>query len=143
MPGDLVYTILIVDDDTSFLRSLSFGLFRASTHRILVAWNGVEGLQLLERGEVDCVVTDLSMPELGGIEFIEKVREKDRDIPIIVMSSYWCRDYGASLEELGVFAILEKPICIDSFEAEITRALVSRGKIPSAATNGRRTFTSS
>jgi EAL domain-containing protein (putative c-di-GMP-specific phosphodiesterase class I)/ActR/RegA family two-component response regulator len=110
-------SILAVDDDPAMLRLLGSALGRAG-YRSLEAQSGAQALELLQSERVDAIITDLAMPGMPGIEFIRRVRERDPELPILVLTG--APDMGTAIEsiDVGVFRYLTKPVS----PAEIVRA---------------------
>jgi two-component system cell cycle sensor histidine kinase/response regulator CckA len=80
-------TLLIVDDEEALLR-VAARLLEKAGYRVLVAHNGVEGLDLWHqrRPEIALILSDVSMPRMGGHDLLERVRAEAPDLPFIVMS---------------------------------------------------------
>ncbi len=78
-------TVLVCDDDREILRSIEIYL-KMEGYTVLLAENGRKALELLEKNEVHCVVLDIMMPELDGLETTLKIRQS-RNIPIILLSA--------------------------------------------------------
>jgi EAL domain-containing protein (putative c-di-GMP-specific phosphodiesterase class I)/ActR/RegA family two-component response regulator len=109
-------SILAVDDDPAVLRLFTSALSRAG-YRVLTAESGKAALQLLATEHVDAIVTDLAMPEMPGLEFMRHVRERDPDLPILVITGAPAIDTAIESIDVGVFRYLTKPIT----PAEIVR----------------------
>jgi predicted regulator of Ras-like GTPase activity (Roadblock/LC7/MglB family)/CheY-like chemotaxis protein len=125
-------TVLIVDDEKSFLLSLLQGLEAyASDFEALTAPNGKAAVEVLKTGTVDLVVTDLKMPELDGFGLLASMSKNQPNLPVIVMSAYCTPEIKARLNSLGAFKILEKPIDFQDFVEHIFAELhaVSKGYI--------------
>ncbi|MDB4987941.1 MAG: Response regulator of zinc sigma-54-dependent two-component system [Myxococcaceae bacterium] len=111
-------SILAVDDDPVMLRLLATALGRAG-YRSINAESGERALAILESGErVDAIITDLAMPGMPGLEFMRHVRERDPDLPILVITGAPAMDTAIGSIDIGVFRYLTKPIT----PAEIVRA---------------------
>jgi EAL domain-containing protein (putative c-di-GMP-specific phosphodiesterase class I) len=110
-------SILAVDDDPAMLRLLASALSRAG-YRAIDAQSGVQALALLETEKVDAIITDLAMPGMPGLEFMRRVRERDPDLPILVITGAPAVDTAIGSIDVGVFRYLTKPIT----PAEIVRA---------------------
>ncbi len=80
-------TLLLVDDEPNILQSLK-RLLRRGGYQILTAESGQEGLKLLEQHKVQVIVSDARMPGMGGIEFLDKARERWPDCIRIMLSGY-------------------------------------------------------
>lgn len=80
--------ILIIDDDPDVPPVLA-GLLASEGHRVRIARNGEEGLELLREGKPDAIVLDVEMPKLTGPEMIRRVSMDDaamRTIPVVLVS---------------------------------------------------------
>jgi len=110
-------SILAVDDDPAMLRLFSSALSRAG-YRSIDAESGAQALAILETERVDAIITDLAMPGMPGLEFMRHVRERDPDLPILVITGAPAMDTAIGSIDIGVFRYLTKPIT----PAEIVRA---------------------
>lgn len=79
--------ILCVDDEPSILSALK-RVFRAQGYMIITATSGQEGLALLEREPIDMVISDMRMPEMNGVEFLEQVFKRWPDSKRILLTGY-------------------------------------------------------
>ena len=77
--------ILIIDDERD-VRIVLKEVLQREGYDVTLAVNGREGLQKLESGGADLVVTDVIMPGIDGVEIVERIRETYPDMPIIVVS---------------------------------------------------------
>ena len=85
MASDSAKHILIVDDD-EMMRQFVKELLQVNNFKITEAENGKVGLKEFRENTPDLVITDIIMPEMEGISFNRKLREYDKDIPIIAMT---------------------------------------------------------
>ncbi len=100
-------TVLVVDDEP-MVQFLLSGVLQDEGHQVLLAGNGCEALDILEREAVDVLITDTHMPLMSGVTLVQIVRQRYPTIPIVVMDSY----PDAFLEDGTadrVFATLVKP----------------------------------
>lgn len=95
-----MHTILLVEDEV-LLREGVQEILEAHDYKVIGAADGVEALEWLEQVPVNLIVTDLVMPNMNGVEFVEKVRAKHPDLPIIVASG----SPGAVMARLGIDSI--------------------------------------
>ena len=79
------YNILIVEDEKEIGDAIEIYL-RNQGYKIFRAFNGIEGLEVLNREEIHLVIADIMMPKMDGIEFTMKIREK-YDFPVIMLSA--------------------------------------------------------
>ncbi|MBP1608081.1 MAG: cheY 3 [Acidobacteria bacterium] len=80
-------TILVADDDKN-LRRLYKAELEAEGYRIMLAENGLQATDIIERENPDVVVMDIRMPEVDGLEAMAKILKKNRRVPIILNSAY-------------------------------------------------------
>lgn len=109
--------ILVVDDDSVIRELLVEVLEDESDHEVIVASNGQEALDQLQRHDVDAIVCDINMPVMDGFELVRNVRSnpESQDLPVLLMSA------AARLEkvdpDLHVDLMLEKPFELSSLLA--------------------------
>jgi two-component system chemotaxis response regulator CheY len=120
-------TILLVDDDVMCQRLSSFVL--QDRHTVITANNGRQALDRLSDTEVDLVITDLSMPVMGGMELLKHIRlQKSCDIlPVIVLSGNIHEDNRWHIREAGANALLTKPASPDDLVVLVQQLLVQHG----------------
>jgi CheY-like chemotaxis protein len=104
-------TILVVDDNAVSQRMLGYTLHK-NGHTVIIASNGVQALErLAENAAVDLVMTDIAMPEMDGIELIERIRAQAQyhALPIIVLTASGMDDDRILARQVGVTDFLTKP----------------------------------
>lgn len=79
--------LLIVDDQTG-IRLLLDEVFRKEGYQTYLASNGMEALQLVQEKEPDCILLDMKMPGIDGIEVLKKIKKEWANIPVIMMTAY-------------------------------------------------------
>lgn len=80
------YRILIVEDDKEIREGIDIYL-RNQGYQVVLAADGIEGLQRLEQEEIHLAIVDIMMPRMDGITMMMKVREKGYDFPVIMLSA--------------------------------------------------------
>ena len=81
----LTHTVLIVEDEKGICETLTIFLESQGYH-VLQAYNGLQGLELLEKNEVHLIIADIMMPVMDGITMVSRLR-KNYDIPVIFLSA--------------------------------------------------------
>lgn len=102
-------TLLIIDDDDVVRASLAAYLEDSGFH-VLQASNGLRGLEVFEQTPPDLVICDLRMPQLGGLDIIRKMAERDTGIPVIVVSGAGVMSDAVEALRLGAADYLIKPL---------------------------------
>jgi HD-like signal output (HDOD) protein/CheY-like chemotaxis protein len=124
-------TVLFVDDEPGILKSLR-RLFMDEEWQILLAGSGAAGLEILAKQKVDLVVSDVRMPEMDGIEFLSRVKERYPEITRIFLSGYAEKESVASALAKGyALQILPKPWDDDELREIIKNALKQSPLLPS------------
>ncbi len=105
--------LLYVEDDESVRNELS-SLLSNFFENVYTAKNGKEGLSLYtqKQNDIDVIIADINMPELTGIEMLKKIREFDKDIPVIFATAYSDNEFLSEAIKLKVFEYIIKPIDI-------------------------------
>lgn len=100
--------ILIIDDEKAIRKTLS-EILSFEGYKIDEAADGEEGLKRFSEKNFDLVLCDIKMPKLDGIEFLEKAREINADIPIIMISGHGNIDTAVEAVKKGAFDYISKP----------------------------------
>ncbi|BFI96043.1 MAG: sigma-54 dependent transcriptional regulator [Rhodanobacter sp.] len=114
--------ILIVDDEAKMRRILELSL-KAMGHAVVEANDGVEALSAVEQQPIDLVLTDLRMPRLDGIGLLAALRERNIDVPVIVMTAYGTIDTAVAAMKLGAVDYIIRPFEMETVEMAVARAL--------------------
>ncbi len=118
--------ILLVDDQPRVLRALARVLSEAG-YDVATASDGQAALEHMHSTSFEAVVTDISMPNLTGIDFLRAVREFDVDVPVILMTGAPALESAAVAVEYGAFRYLSKPIEAKTLETVVRRAVLMHG----------------
>jgi len=120
---------LVVDDEPSVRRSL-VRMLQAQGFTCFEAGTGREGLGVLERlGEVPLVISDMRMPELDGIGFLEAVRRNHPDTSVIMLSGMSETTTAVDCLQMGAADFLLKPISMTELQTRVARALEKRALV--------------
>jgi two-component system, NtrC family, nitrogen regulation response regulator NtrX len=105
--------ILIVEDNASF-RELIREVFGYLGYRVSEASNGQEGLALMEQASINLAIVDLEMPQMNGLEFTKRVKERNPKFPVIMVTAYAALHSPAEIVNANVDAFLQKPVGVDT-----------------------------
>jgi two-component system response regulator HydG len=117
--------ILVVDDEASARSGLE-KLLKQSGYDVATASDGAAALDVAASYAPDVVVTDLKMPNMDGIALLAKLREQDRELPVIVTTAFGDVNVAVTAMRQGAADFITKPIDIDVLVLSIERALEHR-----------------
>ncbi|MBM3241574.1 response regulator [Candidatus Poribacteria bacterium] len=123
-------TILVVDDEESIRRLYQLELMDEG-YKVILAADGQEGLQKVEQENPDLVILDIRMPEVDGIEFLDRFTQTGKKLPIIINSAY--TDYRMDLTTWAAETYMVKSSDLSELKAEVKKLLVGKMEI---STNG-------
>ncbi len=99
--------ILLVDDE-ALTRDFYGDLLAERGFELYAATSGEEGLEILQRQEVDALVLDIVMPGMSGLEMLERVRQKDPDLPVIILTGHVSSQNAIAALKLGAYDFIVK-----------------------------------
>src|SRR4051812_13327954 len=100
--------ILIIDDEKAIRKTLS-EILSYEGYKIEEAGDGEEGLKRFKEKAYDVVLCDIKMPKLDGIEFLDKAREANPDVPVIMISGHGTIETAVEAVKKGAFDYISKP----------------------------------
>jgi two-component system response regulator HydG len=114
-------TILVVDDDIAHRSML----------RILLGWEydiaeadcGSKAIERIQNAPFDLVLMDVCMPEISGIEALDRIKAANPNIPIIMMTAYFSEKTAAIAIKKGAYDYLTKPFDFDNLRLTIEKAM--------------------
>ncbi|NIN71442.1 MAG: response regulator, partial [Gemmatimonadetes bacterium] len=117
--------ILVVDDDASIRETFELHLARQG-HEVATAASAEDALALLPDFEPVLVITDIRMPGMDGIELLERVREANKDIDVLVITAHEDMKTAVSAMKAGAYDYLVKPLDLDQIDLLLERCLRDR-----------------
>ncbi len=103
------YTVLYAEDDLSLLHKYS-DFLELFFKKVFKVTSGKRALYQYEKESPDVIITDINMPNINGLDFIKQVREKNKDVIIIILSAYSDKEKLLSATQLFLTQYLIKPI---------------------------------
>lgn len=100
--------LLLVDDEPLILKGLKFNL-EDYADTIYTAENGVEAIDQINKHEIHCIICDINMPKMNGVEVIKEVRKKKNNVPFIFYTAHGNHDLMLEVVKYGAFDFLNKP----------------------------------
>lgn len=117
--------ILIADDEESF-RVVVRMLLEKEKHAILDAASGREALDVVEKDTPDLVLLDVMMPDMTGMEVLEKLKNDHPDVDVIMITAYGNLERAVEALRLGAYDFIQKPMDNEELMASINRCLEKR-----------------
>jgi signal transduction histidine kinase len=114
--------ILVIDDDVATLKTLSVGL-QDMGHKVAAVATGREALALLREQPFNIVITDIKLPDIGGLEILETTKEFNPEVAVIMMTDHANLETAASSIDEGAYAYIVKPEAMSELKTLINNAL--------------------
>lgn len=115
-------TVLVVDDSASVRQQVGMAL-RQSGFTIVEANDGALGAKRIDQGGIDCVICDVNMPNMNGIEMVQKVKGNPAhsQLPIVMLTTEGAKDMISKAKQAGAKGWIVKP-----FKADLLVSAVSK-----------------
>jgi EAL domain-containing protein (putative c-di-GMP-specific phosphodiesterase class I) len=125
-----VTSLLVVDDDAAVLRVTKRALERRG-YRVVACSSGEEALARLTNETFDCMLSDVQMPGISGLRLLRAVRDRDLEIPVVLMTGNPNIQSAAAAVEYGAFHYLIKPVGNERID-EVVRRAANAGRMARA-----------
>lgn len=122
-----MFTILIVEDDKNTSKLME-KLLSHSGYKTLKAFNGVEGLEIIDKHHVDLILLDVMMPVMDGYEFTDQLRKSNDNVPILMVTAKHLPEEKCQGFIVGTDDYMIKPVSEEELLLRI-KALLRRSKI--------------
>lgn len=113
--------LLIIDDEPLILKTLE-KILEESAAKIFTAERGAAGIDILNREEIHCVICDINMPGMNGVQVVQAIRASGNNVPFIFYTGHGNRELMIEAVKYGVFDFLNKPD-LEGLEEVVTRGL--------------------
>ena len=120
--------ILIVDDEELICWSLKKSFEKTEQYSVSCVYTGDDALKNISENHYDVVITDLKLPDVNGLELLEKIKGIVKDTPVIVMSAYITHPAMEGIDRHGVFRCVNKPFAIDDVLLGVQEAVQCKNK---------------
>lgn len=101
--------ILVVDDDRRIVKT-TCDILNVKGHEAIDAYTGEEGVEKVMSERPDCVLMDIKMPGISGVEAMKQMRAVIPDLPVVLVSAYATEDTLTAAKSDGAYAVLSKPL---------------------------------
>jgi DNA-binding NtrC family response regulator len=123
--------ILIIEDEHALATAMSFAV-RRSGHLPTLSASGAAGLDALKQTDYGLIVIDIGLPDMTGLQVLERIRKRDRKIPILIVTAHATLDHAISAQKLGATQYLTKPLDLKQFEQTMSELLSRRNQEPAS-----------
>lgn len=113
--------VLLVDDSGTMRTIQKRCLNKLGIEDIAEAEDGVQGLQIFQTSQFDVVMTDWNMPNMDGLTFLKEIRQRDRQIPVIMITTEAERARVVTAIQAGVSDYLVKPFTADGLKEKLEK----------------------
>ena len=117
--------VLVVDDEESVCEVLGV-ILRKEGHEVTTVTDPVKALELADRTPFDLVIQDLKMPGMDGIDLLKKIRERNPQALVVVMTAFSSWDRAVEAMRLGAYNYIRKPFDNNDIKALVSRAVELR-----------------
>ena len=114
--------ILVIDDERSIRNTLK-EILEYEKFKVELAEHGAEGLEKFKKGSYDIVLCDIKMPEMDGLEVLEKINEEQSDAQVIMISGHGNIDVAVEAIKKGAYDYIEKPLDLNRLLITMRNAL--------------------
>ena len=118
--------ILIVDDEFSMREFLTI-LLEKEGFIVIASEDGESALKKLRSNKIDLMISDIRMPGMGGLKLLEKVKEIDSSIPVVMITAYASPEDAVNAMKNGAYDYITKPFKVDEIKDIISAAIATRG----------------
>lgn len=114
---------LLIVDDQQGIRLLLNEVMKKEGYETYLAASGLEALKIAEEQEIDCVLLDMKIPGMSGVEILKHLKEKWPTIPVFMMTAYGELDIVQEALGLGAIRYFTKPFDIFELRDEVKKIL--------------------
>ena len=114
---------IVVADDEVRIRMLYNEVLSGMGYEVHSAKDGAEAWYQFQQHQPDLVILDVKMPDMHGFEVLEKIREKDPEVPVLICSAYPKLGSDPALLTMGIVGFINKPIDISTLRSEVIRVI--------------------
>jgi len=113
--------ILVVDDERSIRNTLK-DILENEKFEVILAEDGLEALDKMELGPFDVILCDIKMPQMDGIELLDKIKEREPDAVVVMISGHGTIDTAVEAIKKGAFDFISKPLDLNRLLITIRNA---------------------
>lgn len=115
-------TIMVVEDETGARLTLC-GILEDAGYRVIGLEKGADALEMIRTSPFNAVITDIRLPDVGGMEILELAREINPDVAVVIMTGYASMETAVDAVNQGAYAYFVKPVNPDEIKTTIANAI--------------------
>lgn len=123
--SDVPYSILIVDDDVQMTVMLK-KILEKEGYDVEIALNGQDALAKSAVGDLDLIISDIRMPGMDGLEFLERIKGNHQDVPVVLMTAFGSIEAAVESMKKGAYHYIAKPFKTEQLLSVVEAALRER-----------------
>jgi DNA-binding NtrC family response regulator len=116
------HNFLIIEDD-KIMRVTLTDYLRSKGHEVVACALGEEGITVFDKEKFSLVVSDVMLPDMNGLDILKKIKEKDPNAVVLIITAYGTIKDAVEALKLGAFDYVTKPFALEEFNLIINRAL--------------------
>jgi DNA-binding NtrC family response regulator len=116
--------ILLVDDEASIRMALK-EILEYESHTVIESPDAVAGLKALSQETFDLVITDIKMPKVDGLEFLQQIKEHGHEMPVVMITGHGTIDTAVDSIKKGAFDFIQKPLDLNRVLVTVRNATQS------------------
>ncbi len=114
--------ILVIDDEINIIKTLS-SILQDEEHIVYSGRTGEEAMELLKTNDVDLAILDVWLPDVDGIDLLERIKNLNREIAVIMISGHGSIDIAVKSTRLGAYDFIQKPLAMERVITSVNNAL--------------------
>lgn len=116
-------TIVVIDDEAGICDILK-KLLEPDGYGVFTSCDPEEGIKVVEEKRPDCVLLDIKMPKLDGIDVLTRIKGFDQNIAVVMITGYGTLESAMESMKIGAFDYITKPFDLDYVKNVVERAIV-------------------
>jgi len=105
--------VLVVDDDKRMVKTLC-DILKVKGYEAAEAYTGEEAVEKVKSDNPDCVLMDIKMPGINGVEALNMIKDISPDLPVVLMSAYATEELTEEAKQQGAYTVLNKPLDVQA-----------------------------
>lgn len=116
--------IIVFDDEKNIRQSIK-DILIDEKHKVFESDSGLRGLVTIKNEKIDLAIVDIWMPLLNGLDVLQKIKQINSNIQVIIISGHANREIALKAMKQGAFDFLEKPLALEKLVSTVNRALAA------------------